>query len=229
MNNAVFFDAVRGPVFGGTLKQSQVDGVNIILTATDGLDITWRAYALATVWHETGQMMQPIKETVLASHKDHNPSDATVIARLDKAFKAGKLTWVKTPYWRDGWFGRGYVQLTHKANYAAMSPIVGADLVANRDLALDPAIAAKVLVEGMKRGTFTGAAFKDYLPGSYMAARRIVNGTDKAATIAGAAEKFEAALRMAQNSAPPADHVVEPVRLPSFWAGILASLKGFWK
>ena len=58
-----FFAAIR-PLFGGALSQSQVDGVNYILTATKGLPKSYRAYLLATTHHETAKTMMPVRETL---------------------------------------------------------------------------------------------------------------------------------------------------------------------
>ena len=47
-----FFDSIRNGIFHGRLKQSQVDGLNVILDAWEatGLqDLRWLAYILATV------------------------------------------------------------------------------------------------------------------------------------------------------------------------------------
>ena len=63
-----------------------------------------------------------------------------------------------------------------------------------------PDIAAKIMRDGMVEGWFTGKRLGDYLQGSfatlvqYQGARRIINGTDKAALIAGYAIQFESAL-----------------------------------
>ncbi|WP_449397146.1 hypothetical protein [Devosia riboflavina] len=59
----------------------------------------------------------------------------------------------------------------------------------------------------MTKGTFTGKKLQDYINSdqcNYVEARRIVNGKDKdkAALIAGYAEKFEAALIGGRSSAP---------------------------
>src|SRR5690606_31114062 len=93
-NRSKFYDSLRkSALFGPRLSQPQVTGIEAILDAcfrhrVD--DPHHVCYILANVYRETGGYMFPIKETVYASHKDKNPSDKTVIARLDKAFKAGK-------------------------------------------------------------------------------------------------------------------------------------------
>ncbi|WP_332717308.1 glycoside hydrolase family 19 protein [Pelagibacterium mangrovi] len=185
--NAAFFDAVRGTVFAQKLTQDQVDGMNALLDAGKryGLvDAHHMANVLAQVAHETGTYMCPIKETVMPHHKDKSPSDATVISRLDAAFAKGQLPWVKKPYWRDGWFGRGPLQITHRANYDKLGKCIGVDLVKDRDLALDRNIGASIAVVGMRDGLFTGKKLSDYVfPSALDAApaknpRRIVNGQD---------------------------------------------------
>lgn len=192
MSTAAFFAAAR-PLFGGTLSQSQVDGLMTILKATEGRPISHRAYLLATTQHETAHTMQPVRETLAKT-------DDSAIARLENAWAKGQLKWVKTPYWRkdaDGktWLGRGYVQLTHKTNYERASKITGIDLVATPNAAMRPDVAAKILVTGCSAGIFTGKRLTDYLPGDYLNARRIVNGMDRAADIARLAEGYEAALK----------------------------------
>lgn len=201
-NRKKFFDGVKAN-FAVTLKQDQVEGFEILLAEGEKRNINteWIAYILATAWHETGFTMQPVRETFATS-------DAQAIARLDNAFKTGRLGSVKTPYWRDGWFGRGYVQLTWKKNYENMGKWLGIDLVANPSLALDSKIAAAITFEGMLRGMFTAKKLSDFLDGvdsadekdfaEFKAARRIINGTDKAADIAKYAVKFEKALRASE-------------------------------
>ena len=201
MNKAAFYAAVRAR-FDQRLTQQQVDGFEAILEASALLPISYRAYLLATAWHETATLMHPVKETVMPGHVNRIPSDAAVAARLEAAWRGKKLPWVKTPYWRrdaDGkyWFGRGFVQLTHKANYVAMSKLTGIDLVTNPARALDPRTSAEILVRGCSEGRFTGKALRDYLPGDYLNARRVVNSLDAARMIALYAEDFEAALKKA--------------------------------
>lgn len=191
--NKPFFDEVRHKLFGGTLTQEQVDGMNAIWKYAKDLPITYQAYLLATAYHETGKTMEPIREAF-------GKTDAQSIARLDSAWRRGKLPQVSKPYWRldaDGraWFGRGLVQLTFKHNYKKASQLVGIDLVKNPGYAMKLDVAAKILVKGCEAGLFTGKKLSDYLPGDYYGARRVVNGLDRANLIAKYAEKFEKALR----------------------------------
>jgi predicted chitinase len=188
MDKKVLFDSLRSTaMFGGKLDANQVTGIELLVDTAIRRGLTnphHTANVLAQVFHETGGYMLPIKETVMPSHKDKNPSDSTVIARLDKAFKDGKLTWVKTPYWKEGWFGRGGLQITHEKNYKKLGDAIGVDLVSNRDKALDPLISADIAVVGMQRGLFTGRKLGDYEFPAALAAdddkhpRRIVNGKD---------------------------------------------------
>lgn len=228
MNRAVFFAALRrrnSGVFGTSLSQAQVNGVEALLDACAANKVTdphHVANILAQCYHETGTMMQPIKETVMARHKDRSPSDAEVIRRLDRAFAAGQLPWVKAPYWRDGWFGRGFIQITHRQNYAAFG-------ISNNDDALKPAIAAHVAVIGMRDGKFTGKKLADYnFPAAITAPwqhnpRRIVNGKDGTdARVATYHQAFHGAIVEAGGvtSPPvtrPAPHVTETPKIELGW------------
>lgn len=172
MTNAGF--AVLREEFG-KLNQSQVNGINFLVSAFAAdkeLSYAQAAYMLATAWHETAQTMQPVIE---------NGSE-----RYLKS---------KTYY---PYIGYGYVQLTWLANYKRMGDFLKIDLVSDPKLALKPDIAVKIMIEGMKKGMFTGKKLKDYIDQSkkdYLGARRIINGTDKASLIAGYATTFEKALR----------------------------------
>lgn len=177
---APFFAGVRGGF--GSLSQAQVDGFTTILSALKGWNRTWVAYALATTWHETGKTMQPIKEIGGAAYfkrmydiEGERPAKARELGNLAPGDGAR-------------YAGRGYVQLTGKANYARYG------LADDPDAAMTPDVAAKILRDGMEHGHFTGKKLADYLPGNYSDARRIINGTDKAEAIAAYAKAFEAAL-----------------------------------
>lgn len=197
MNLKAFFDAVRADsrVFGKTLSPGQVEGCEVILKASEGLDITHAAYLLATAYHETAETMQPVRETLAST-------DDSAIRILDRAWSNGLLRWVKRPYWRKdehgkSWLGRGYVQLTWRNNYEKAGEMIGVNLVSSPERALEIDIASAVLVKGCIRGIFTGKALSDYLPGDYVNARRVVNGTDKAELVARYAMAFEDALTAA--------------------------------
>ena len=197
MNSDQFFGYLRRadvPQFGTTLSVRQVGGMMALLDAAKGLPLHHVANILAQVYRETGGGMYPIKETVMPHHKNKNPSDFEVIRRLDRAFASGKLTWVRTPYWRDGWFGRGQIQITHRANYAKFG-------ISNPEDALKPHISAHIAVVGMRDGMFTGRKLADYaFPDALDAPtarnpRRIVNGPDGSdAEVAGHHRMFAAAL-----------------------------------
>lgn len=188
MNRKIFFDELRNSgVFGKGLPSNVVQGVEALLDASMRWKITDPHHAaniMAQSHHETGGQMQPVKETVYAHSKDRNPSDAEVIKRLDTAYAKGQLPWVRETYWRAGWFGRGFIQLTHLKNYLKLGTAIGVDLVKNRDLALRLDIAADIAVVGMRDGLFTGKKLADYkFPASLTAdepknPRRIINGKD---------------------------------------------------
>lgn len=187
LDSHAFFMSVRASLFGGTLSQAQVDGCTALLEACNRYGVTDQhdvSHILAEVRHETGGYMLPIKETVMPWHQDKNPADAVVIKRLNDAYANGDLPWVKTPYWRDGWFGRGPIQATHEKNYKKIGDAIGVDLVKNRDRILDPVIGAASAVVGLRDGLYTGKKLSDY---SFPAAldeppkhhpRRMVNGDD---------------------------------------------------
>lgn len=197
-----FFDAVRSGVFGGRLAAPQVAGIEAILDAWDRRpgpgDRRWLAYMLATTFHETAATMQPVRETLATS-------DAAAVARLESAWRRGRLGSVRTPYWRpdaDGksWFGRGLVQLTHKANYVAMSGETGIDLVADPSRAMEPAVAVAILFAGMEKGLFTGRRLADYFDAGrsdWVNARRIINGLDRAADVGAIGRRFLDAIEQA--------------------------------
>lgn len=225
MNREAFFAAIR-PAFGNRLSQPQVAGMEAILDASIDAGVTDAhhvAHVLAHVRRETGGYMSPIKETVMPSHKDKNPSDAEVMQRLERAFARGKLPWVKKPYWRDGAFGRGPIQITHWRNYEKIGRAIGVDLRGNPDLAMDPTIGGKIAVIGMRDGLFTGKKLADFrFPAALDAPpksnpRRIVNGQDGSdAEVAKFHRQFHAALVKAgwSEAVKPAEAPKRPGKNP---------------
>ncbi|MFS0771025.1 glycoside hydrolase family 19 protein [Sphingomonas sp. 1P08PE] len=194
MNEAAFFKTVRTRL--GILNQGQVNGLNTLLAAAEGAPLSHAAYMLATAWHETAKTMQPIRErggtayfTRMYDVAGERPK--TCIAYGNTCAGDGPR-----------YYGRGYVQLTWKVNYAKAGEKLGVDLVGNPDLAMNAELAAKIMRRGMDEGWFSGKKLSDYLPASgtatreqYVAARRIINGTDRAELVEDYAQAFERALR----------------------------------
>lgn len=197
-----FFDSVRASF--GPLAQNQVDGIEILLKATEGLPLKHRAYVLATSWHETGPASSKLHMTPRKEIWGPTAAQSRYEGRKD----------LGNTQKGDGkrFMGRGYVQITGRTNYEKASKLVGKDLVANPDLALEADIAAKIIVHGMTVGWFTGKKMSDYT--TYKGMRRVVNGTDKDTLIAGYAEKFEAALHALVEPVEPAPIPPAPAPVP---------------
>lgn len=130
------------------------------------------AYVLATVQHETNGSFRPVEEAYyLGAHADSYRKNLR--------------------YYR--YYGRGFVQLTWDYNYKTYSLLTGKDLLTDPELALDPAVATFVLVDGFKFGRFTGRKITDYITASgadFRNARRCINGLDRADDIAAIAKNF---------------------------------------
>lgn len=179
IDRSKFFDGIRNGPFPGALTTSQVSGTSSILDEWEHRALTnvqWLAYMLATAYHETAHTMQPIAEYGRGhGHKYGVPIN-------------GKI-----------YYGRGYVQLTWDYNYKTMGDLLGVDLLGNPELALTASVASGVMFEGMIRGLFTGKKISDYFNGhvDWVGARRIINGNDRAALIAGYAQQFFSDLKAA--------------------------------
>jgi putative chitinase len=204
MNKQEFFNQARnGPTGGGkgilgpTLDDGEVQGCETILDAMAGIPLAWCAYALATAYHETAHTMQPIAER--GGPKYFTRMYDVTGARPKLARSMGNTAPGDGPRY----CGRGFVQLTWKTNYERASKETGVDLVAHPEKAMQLALAAQIMRGGMREGWFTGKSFQSYLPdrkaalAQFTAARRIINGTDKAGLIAGYAMRFQDALERA--------------------------------
>lgn len=184
-----FFAALRAGLLAPELSQGEVAGCEAILRACAEWPISWTAYALATAYHETAHTMQPVVEqggeAYFARMYDPAGLRPAVAAKLGNNETGDGCRFC----------GRGYVQLTGRANYAR------AGLLDDPERALDPAVAAAVLEQGLREGWFTGRRLMDVLPlggpatrVQFTAARRVVNGQDRAALIADYAMRFQDAL-----------------------------------
>lgn len=180
INRKTFYDSVRLSLFGGSMSQKKVLGMETILNEWEAeklTDLRYLAYMLATTYHETAHTMEPVAEYGHGKGRKYGEPD---------------------PVTHQTYYGRGFVQLTWKGNYEAMSKVTGVDLVNDPDKAMDISIATKILFYGMLHGSFTGKKLSDYfndLTTDWIKARRIINGLDKADLIAGYAEKFFTALK----------------------------------
>ncbi|HEY2454148.1 MAG TPA: peptidoglycan-binding protein [Scandinavium sp.] len=181
--------------FNGSMNETQTECLSGFTAAYliynnvlgKSIPVSWLAYILATTYHETAATMQPIEEYGKgAGHSYGEPDPET-----------GQI-----------YDGRGYVQLTWKDNYQKSQDEVvnfqtmkcDVPLVMQPDLAMTPWIAAQVAIVGMSQGWFTGKSLSDYLTETstdYVNARRIINGTDKAQTIAAYATETQEALALA--------------------------------
>lgn len=157
----------------GSLSDEQKESIRLIVQSFDKYgdkDLNKLIYILATAEHESS----------LVSKEEHR----TYSARQEA-------------YWYTGYYGRGFVQLTHKKNYLKMSEFLGVDLVTYPSLALAPNNAAKILVYGMMEGRFTRKPLGKYINAEkvdFFNARRTVNGIDRAKRIANAAQLIQSNL-----------------------------------
>ncbi|HEY3252074.1 MAG TPA: glycoside hydrolase family 19 protein [Ignavibacteria bacterium] len=169
-NRKIFYQKYREHF--GSLRQSQVTGLNFLLDKLDAskkFDLASEyAYILATIKHECADKYKPITEYG------------------SKAYLRSKKYY---PY-----IGRGYVQLTWDFNYEKFGKLLKIDLLGNPDLVLEPETSWKILELGMSKGLYTGKKLGDYVnedKTNYRNARRVINGLDQASLIASYARKFE--------------------------------------
>jgi hypothetical protein len=137
----------------------------------------WLAYALATAWHETGATMQPVRE-------GFKKTDAEAYAYVTAyCKKEGISNYAIRHANGNSYYGRGYVQLTHSANYQKMGEELGLGdaLYEDPDRVMDPATAAKIMLAGMIGGLFRPkyGSLTDYFNSSeqsWFDARDLING-----------------------------------------------------
>lgn len=183
------------------MTQGVVDTVNTIVDTyyseylSDG-DPNHLAYLLATAYHESyhGSLNPewvPVREGFAKTNSG-------AISAVTKLYNQKRISRNYALPDRNGrsYYGRGYVQITHPENYDKLGKLIGVNLLEFPDLALHRDVAAKALVIGGVEGIYTGKKLSDFdvSDGGFDAynARRVINGLDKAAKIAG---DFEHMLR----------------------------------
>lgn len=215
MDRAKFYAALRrsnSGVFGTSLSQQQVDGIEGILDAFvthgDGRAKTL-AYALATAYHETGRRMVPVREGFAST----DAVARRIVARRKYGKPAGPYGHV--------YYGRGQVQLTWMENYERSSKDAGVDLVRYPDRALDPVIGARILIKGLLDGRWNGRGkgiafyLPDGGPDDLRGARRTVNITDKWRNIGGYYAAFLARIKEAGGVPATKPKNLSPERIPT--------------
>ncbi len=183
---SAFYDHLRAALLGGRVPQAFVDGCTALAAAAGNMSKDQLAYVLATAWHETAHTMAPIAERGSRSY-------------FDKYDGRGSLGNIERG---DGYRyrGRGFVQITGRRNYALYG------LADRPDDALKPEIAARIAIDGMVKGKFTGRKLADYFGDGKVdpvGARAIINGTDRARLIASHWHVFRSALGEGSLPLPP--------------------------
>lgn len=162
-------------MFNGSLSEGQQNGVDIIInewSSAQNSDIRHLAYILATIFHETGRKMQPVKEFG------------------SEAYLKSKKYY---PY-----YGRDLVQTTWVHNYQKVKDFSGIDVISNPELIGQMPLAAQVAVTFMSKGLYTGKKLVDYFNNTRedaYNARRIINGLDCANKIVAYYKSFLASLK----------------------------------
>jgi hypothetical protein len=205
------FSAIaRGLLFGPDLRQTnwtkvtervsdqsdQTDGGSLgdALYRTDTVgsgqnspnDVRWAAYILATVKHECADRWLPIEE--FGKGKGHPYGEPVTVADADGT------------QFTNRYYGRGFVQLTWKFNYAKLGRALGLGngLLLHPEHALEPTTAYTIMSYGMRQGFFTTKRLSDYIHEEscdYLQSRRIINKLDQAERIQAYAQKLETILK----------------------------------
>ena len=211
--------------------------------------IPWVAYTLATAWWETARTFAPIgeggcddttgctpvtnKKTGAVNPRSYGkPTPCPNFSKKPPGTCPADPTDTKKTH---TYYGRGYVQLTHFANYEATSKefykrgLVTADdyFVHHPEKVMNEDYAYTIISVGLREGKFfTSQTLSKFINlkapatptqrlAQYKNARHLVNGTDHDDDIADIAAKFENILNVSHTAAPHWSTILAPAPLPS--------------
>ena len=147
IDHAKFFHGYRDAY--GNLSQATMNGIELLgrnMEQDSGLkNVQWAAYMLATVKHECANRWMPITEFGNKAYFNKYEAGTPIGKRL------GNTTVGDGFRYR----GRGYVQITGRANYRRLTKMLGLgpdeDLEADPAQALRPMIAYRIMSVGMRQ------------------------------------------------------------------------------
>ena len=138
--------------------------------ATSGVNLLVMAGAMATIRVEVGKNFKPIME--YASGQAYEGRRDLGNTQIGDGVR---------------YKGRGYIQLTGRANYAFYGEKLGLDLISNPDLALDVDVGAKILALYFKeRKVDEACVAKDWLR-----VRKLINGVNRATGLPNGWNEFQ--------------------------------------
>lgn len=178
-----FYDTARITLFGGKISTIQFQRVEALLSSAasfETVEAEHLAYVLATAHWETDRFTA-MEEYASGDAYEGRADLGNVQLGDGKVFK-----------------GRGFPMLTGRNNYKWASGVAGIDLLANPERASDPLVSAPIILAGMLTGSFTGVGLGRYVNSDkvdFVNARRVVNGLDRAETIADIAQRYLAAIK----------------------------------
>lgn len=167
----IYADAIEWMKVQFTLNPTQEANAKIIMEQAKAMGIKDKGqitYILATAYNDSGLI--PRKEI--------------------RAPVGTKAREIQDEYWLTGYYGRGFTTLKLKEKYSEFGTRLKLALVSNPDLALESVNAAKILVYGMKNGTFNGSKISDFIMEdvrNFQAARKTVQNQENANEVALAA------------------------------------------
>lgn len=161
--------AIAATMCQGTPRDNIANNLPLICAALAKKNLSYRAMllmAIATVYVETGKF-KPIDEGI---SRFNTTASGPAFDKYDDRHDLGNQGRPDGESYK----GRGYIQLTGRANYRDIGHRITVDLEDNPYLANDPEIAAAILAEFLKRSE--AKIRSALLDGDLKLARRLVNG-----------------------------------------------------